>query len=247
MKTNMIHLGDCLELMVDIPDQSIDMILCDLPYGITSCKWDSRIPFDQLWAHYKRIIKPKGAIVLTASQPFTSALVMSNPKWFRCEWIWEKDNGTNFLDVNRKPFKVHESVLVFGKNSPTYYPQMTTGQRYNIKVNTHVRERLGDKNLKRIDTLNSGTRFPRTIVRFPSITSLPTEKGLHPTQKPVALFEYLIKTYTKEGETVLDNCAGSGTTAVACLNTKRNYICIEKDTKYFNVMLSRVKNYQLKI
>ncbi len=232
MKTNSLYHGDCLTVMKDIPDQSIDMILCDLPYGMTEFKWDSAIPLDQLWSHYKRIIKIHGAIVFTASQPFTSALVMSNPKWFRHEWIWEKDNGSNFMHVNRMPFRVHESVLVFSDSAPIYHPQMEKGKPY---IALHPGKfALNFRGKKRIPTMNDGFRYPRSIIKFN------TERGLHPTQKPVALFEYLIKTYTQKGETVLDSCAGSGTTAIACLNTNRNYICIEKDEKYFKVMQDRV-------
>jgi len=243
VKDNEIYLGDCLELMKDIPNNSIDMILCDLPYGITACKWDTVIPFTPLWTQYKRIIKPKGAVVLTASQPFTSALVMSNPKWFRYEWIWEKNNGTNFLDVKRKPFKVHENILIFSKNGSNYYPIKTKGHSHYTRVQTNVPEIIVDRSLTRIDTDNKGDRYPRSVQRFPSIGSRPDERGLHPTQKPVSLFEYLIKTYTLEGEVVLDNCAGSGTTAIASINTNRRYICMELDEKYYNVMKKRIESH----
>ena len=231
MENQLLH-GDCLVVMNDIADQSIDMILCDLPYGMTEFKWDSPIPLDELWTHYKRIIKLHGAIVLTASQPFTSALVMSNPQWFRHEWIWEKDAGSNFMHVNRMPFKVHESVLVFSNKAPVYYPQMRVGDPYSVSPSGKFASNYRGK--KRIPSFSNGTRYPRSVIKFNR------EGGLHPTQKPVALFEYLIKTYTQEGETVLDNCAGSGTTAVAAINTKRNYICIEIDEKYFNVMKERI-------
>ena len=227
--------------MKRIPDGSVDMILCDLPYGTTACKWDTIIPFEPLWEQYERIIKDNGAIVLTASQPFTSALVMSNPKRFRHEWIWEKDGGSNFALMKYQPMKEHESVLVFGKKSVEYHP---------IK-----QERIGSRKGKITTSFDSGRtdsvygsslgkgRFEVGELRFPrSIQRFTRERGLHPTQKPVALFEYLIKTYTNEGETVLDNCAGSFTTAVACDNTNRNWICIEKEEKYCNIGLTRIND-----
>jgi site-specific DNA-methyltransferase (adenine-specific) len=221
LELNKIYCGDCLEVMKDIDDKSIDMILCDLPYGTTACKWDTIIPFEPLWEQYKRIIKDNGAIVLTASQPFTSALVMSNPKMFKYEWIWEKDGGSNFATTKYQPMKEHENILIFGIGTLKYYQQK--------------QERIGSRKGKITKTIDSGRknsvygtqdggkkldvlelRTPRSIQRFNR------ERGLHPTQKPVALFEYLIKTYTNEGETVLDNCIGSGTTAIACINLNRN-------------------------
>ncbi len=222
--------------MKDIEDESIDMILCDLPYGTTACKWDIIIPFDKLWEQYKRIIKPKGAIVLTASQPFTSALVMSNPKWFRYEWIWYKNIGTNFLDANRKPLKIHEEILVFSKKLASYFPQKTFGKAYYQKQG-NVPEIIADKKLISIDTINYGDRYPTSVIKFKS------QRGLHPTQKPVSLFEYLIKTYTKENDLVLDNCAGSGTTAIACINTNRRYILMEKEPKYYEVINKRINDH----
>jgi site-specific DNA-methyltransferase (adenine-specific) len=231
--------GDCLEKMKDIPDKSIDMILCDLPYGTTACKWDTIIPFEPLWEQYKRIIKDNGAIVLTASQPFTSALVMSNVKMFKYEWIWEKDGGSNFATTKYQPMKEHENVLVFGKGT--------------IKYNQQKQERIGSRKGKVTKTVDSGRkdsvygtqeggkelevpelRTPRSIQRFTR------ERGLHPTQKPVALMEYLIKTYTNEGDLVLDNCMGSGTTGVACKNLNRNFIGIEKDPEYCEIAEKRI-------
>ena len=198
---NKIHNIECIEGMKQmIPDRSIDMILCDLPYGITSCRWDSVIPLDQLWEQYERIIKDNGAIVLTASQPFTSVLVTSNLKLFRYEWIWQKEQGVNFLLAKKQPLKVHESILVFSKRQTVYYPQMTRGKPY-ISGKGDSGEVTG--RVKKIQTKNEGYRYPKTILKFNR------ETGLHPTQKPVALFEYLIKTYTLPGELVLDNCAGS--------------------------------------
>jgi site-specific DNA-methyltransferase (adenine-specific) len=237
--------GDCLELMKDIPDKSIDMILCDLPYGTTACKWDTVIPFEPLWEQYKRIIKDNGAIVLTASQPFTSALVMSNPKWFKYEWIWEKNAGSNFASVRFQPMKEHENVLVFCKGTTTYnqqkqqriesgFSKQKTPLTFNRQSKDDVYGGLFTNNItkKHIDKL----RCPRSIQKFSR------ERGLHPTQKPVALMEYLIKTYTNENETVLDNCMGSGTTGIACKNINRNFIGIEKDDKYFEIANNRIND-----
>jgi site-specific DNA-methyltransferase (adenine-specific) len=228
--------GDCLDEMGYIPDKAIDMILCDLPYGTTGCSWDSIIDFRDLWAHYRRIIKPSGAIVLTSSQPFTSALVMSNPEWFRYEWIWEKEQGVNFQLVKHQPLKLHESILVFCKGPMAYNPQDTTAVN-RIKSN---KKKAGK--LEHIDLLTD--TYTQTVGNYPkSIIKYNRERGLHPTQKPVALFEYLIKTYTNPGELVLDNCAGSFTTAIACINTGRRYICIEKDEAYYNLGVNRIKDH----
>lgn len=250
---NKILHGDCLDLMKEIPDNSIDMILCDLPYGTTACKWDIIIPFDKLWEQYNRIIKHSGAIVLTASQPFTSALVMSNIRMFRYEWIWDKVQPTGALMAKKHPMKQHENVLVFYKKQPVYNRQMSDRKPKDIRVNA-IRNKLnqktnegydhvGTKIMKYSDDYDPTKINPKSIVSF---SKQPTrEKSLHPTQKPVALFEYLIKTYTNEWDLVLDNCAGSGTTAIACLNTHRNYICMEKDEEYFNKIIERVKNHRV--
>ena len=224
--------GDCLERMKEIPDKSIDMILCDLPYGTTQCKWDTIIPFEPLWQQYNRIIKDNGAIVLTASQPFTTTLINSNIKHFRYSWTWEKEQGVNFLMAKKQPLKVHEDVCVFSKRQTVYNPQMSEGKPY-ISSKGDSGEVTG--RVKKIQTKNKGTRYPRSIIQFKR------ETGLHPTQKPVALLEYLIKTYTLEGETVLDNCMGSGSTGVACINTGRNFIGIEKEEKYFEIAKSRIE------
>jgi len=241
--------GDCLEKMKDIPDGSIDMILCDLPYGTTACKWDTIIPFEPLWEQYKRIIKDNGAIVLTASQPFTSALVMSNPKMFKYCWTWKKSTSSNFLQSNYQPRKIHEDILIFSKGKASftknggkmnYFPQMW-GEAKNTNTNTTAGKSLKSWNGRMRDDYNivskndTGKRFPESIIEFK------TDKDkLHPTQKPVALFEYLIKTYTNEGDLVLDNCAGSGTTGVACKNTNRNYILIEKEPEYIDIINKRL-------
>ena len=242
MKKNSIHLGDCLELMKDIPDKSIDMILCDLPYGTTACKWDTIIPFDKLWEQYERIIKPNGAIVLTSSQPFTSALVMSNPKLFRYEWIWIKNRGSNFALANKMPIKEHESVLVFYKKLPTYNPiKQQRAESGKERVKTIINPSTVSENYGGI-VLQEGKIYDE--LRFPSSwQKFNCEVGLHPTQKPTELFEYLIKTYTNEGDLVLDNCAGSFTTAIAAINTNRNYICMEKDETYFNIGKNRIEKH----
>ena len=229
---NQVICGDCLEVMKDIPDKSVDMILCDLPYGTTACKWDTIIPFEPLWEQYERVTKDNGAIVLTASQPFTTVLINSNIKRFRYSWTWEKEQGVNFLMAKKQPLKVHEDVCVFSKRQTVYNPQMSEGKPY-ISSKGDSGEVTG--RVKKIQTKNKGTRYPRSIIQFKR------ETGLHPTQKPVALLEYLIKTYTLEGETVLDNCMGSGSTGVACVNTNRNFIGIEKDTKYFEIAKSRIE------
>lgn len=246
-----IYLGDCLELMKDIPDKSIDMILCDLPYGTTACKWDTIIPFEPLWKQYERIIKDNGAIVLTASQPFTSALVMSNIKMFKYEWIWEKSRSSNFMHSKFQPLKSHENVLIFSKfpsaqNSASknmnYNPQFTRGNPYNKGRNIidNMRHLQGGSKIGVCNINITGDRYPRSVQYF---VTAELEGKLHPTQKPVALFEYLIKTYTNEGDIVLDNCAGSFTTAIACLNTNRKYICMEKEKEYFEIGKNRIKNH----
>lgn len=243
LKINEVHQGDCLELMKFIPDKSIDAIISDPPYGTTACKWDTIIPFEPLWEQYKRIIKDNGAIVLTASQPFTSALVMSNIDMFKYEWIWEKNRGSNFATLKYSPMKEHESVLVFCKTTSKYYPikqerkgsgLSRTKYAYNI-TNTGKRDVMNGFEMKHPNhNGNNELRFPSSIQKFN------TEVGLHPTQKPLALFEYLIKTYTDEGDLVLDNCAGSFTTAIASENLKRNWICIEKEAKYCEIGAKRI-------
>ena len=241
LEINKIHCGDCLELMPQIEDKSIDMILCDLPYGTTNCKWDTIIPFDKLWEQYERIIKPNGAIVLTASQPFTSALVMSNPKIFRYEWIWEKTKASNFQLAKLNPLKFHENILVFYKKPPTYN-QLTLEDCY-IKSGrgTDVRQLKHCKDSK--DYVTTKTGYNRSIIKVAN----PSGKGHpHPTAKPIPLMETLIKTYTNENETVLDNCIGAGTTAIACKNTNRNFIGIEKEQKYVDIANDRINRIELK-
>ena len=232
--------GDCLERTGTIPDGSVDMVLTDPPYGTTACKWDSVIPFEPMWEQLKRVTKKNGAIVMTASQPFTSALVMSNVKMFKYEWIWGKNRGSNFGSVKYQPMKEHESVLVFGGKN--YYPikeprKGSGGDRVKYKFNgsnTGKREQYGSFVDNRKDHFESDLRFPSSIQKFN------TEVGLHPTQKPVALMEYLIKTYTNEGETVLDFTMGSGTTGVAAKKLGRSFIGIELDESYFNIAKERI-------
>ena len=233
--------GDCLELMKEIPEGSVDMILCDLPYGTTACKWDSVIPFEPLWENYKRVIKSNGAIVLTASQPFTSALVMSNPSMYKHEWIWIKNRGSNFANTVREPMKEHESVVFFSRGRWTYNKQMQerTGSGSD-RVKYEVAFKSESDNYRKFEGRDH-KKLPEK--RVPSSwQKFNTEVGLHPTQKPVALMEYLIRTYTNEGEAVLDNCMGSGTTGIACLNTGRKFIGIEKDDKYFEIAKQRIED-----
>ena len=239
---SLIH-ADCLDAMKYIESKSIDMILCDLPYGTTACKWDVVIPFEPLWEQYKRIIKDNGAIVLFGSQPFTSALVMSNPKMFKYDWTWEKSHPTGFALCKKRPLKYKEDILVFSKSQTIYNPQMWEGKP-NHGDNNYLKgltnNAQSQPNLKAVKTKKDGIKYPKDIIK---INSHNRADLLHPTQKPVALLEYLIKTYTLEGETVLDNCMGSFSTAIACLNTKRSFIGIEKDAHYFQVGKDRVEKY----
>ena len=235
--------GDCLELMDDIPDASVDMVLCDLPYGITQNKWDTVIPFDELWKAYDRVCKENAIIALFASQPFSSALVMSNPKMFRHEWIWIKNRGSNFANTVREPMKEHEHILIFSRGKWTYNKQMQerTGGGLSRVQYTLEKQTAKSSNYRRFDKPNrnqGNLRVPSSWQKFN------TEVGIHPTQKPVALCEYLIKTYTDEGETVLDNCMGSGSTGVACVNTGRDFIGIEIDPQYYTVAQTRIAEAQ---
>lgn len=320
-----LYYGDCLKEMKKIKDKSIDMILCDLPYGTTNCKWDIVIPFEELWEQYKRILKLDGTIVLFGSQPFTSELVHSNINWFSHSWVWEKEQGTNQLLCKVQPLKIHEDIVVFsrpdnydlnnfkelrnifknimikiGKNkkqiiddlgqgldhcfrcdslqwglpteknynrmigfynlkdvpeykllkemyekdfkgrSKVYNPQMTVGKSYTMKRNKKVEYNpITDNYMERTDTINKGERYPTTIIKF----NRELKNRFHPTQKPVALLEYLIKTYTNENDVILDNCMGGGSTGIACINTNRKFIGIEKDEKYYNVAKNRIEEH----
>ena len=245
----LIH-GDCLEKMKDIPDKSIDMILCDLPYGTTTCKWDVVIPFEPLWAQYKRIIKDRGAIVLFGSEPFSSYLRMSNIKQYKYDWIWYKNTTSGFALAKKQPMRNHEIASVFYNKQCTYYPikeardmneESKKRMEYAFTSTCGVNVQQGGITKVQFVPEDKELAYPKTVQRF---NSVPTSNGrLHPTQKPVALLEYLIKTYTLEGETVLDNCMGSGSTGVACINTNRNFIGIEKDDKYFEIASKRIEEH----
>ena len=239
-----ILLGDCLELMKDIPNGSIDMILCDLPYGTTACKWDVIIPFEPLWEQYKRIIKDRGAIVLFGSEPFSSYLRMSNIKQYKYDWKWDKVVGSNFVQAKKQPLRIYEDICVFYKKQPTYNPIMEERKKEN--------ERPSNKpalnNINGITSIKCPTigkmKYPVNKIEINRMSKeLNSSRIIHPTQKPVALLEYLIKTYTNEGELVLDNTAGSGTTAIACLNTNRQFIVMEKEQKYYDIILKRVADF----
>lgn len=284
---NKIILGDCLEVMKNISDGSVDMILCDLPYGTTQCKWDIQISLSSLWDEYYRITKQNAAMVFTASQPFTSALVMSNPKFFKYTWVWEKSKATGYLNAKKMPMRAHEDICVFYRKPPIYNPQMTEGKPYDkgiahrptdvygsqgekniTKKKDEFRElsvedlksKLHEKDLDQVGTKEelvdrlaratvpaievhvknkTGLRYPRTVQYFKTAES--EGKVQHPTQKPVELFEYLIRTYTNEGDVVLDNCIGSGTTALAAIKSKRNFIGIENSEEYLNISRTRIE------
>ena len=237
-----IRQGDCLELMKEIPDTSIDMILCDLPYQETGNKWDKFVNLEQLFNEYRRIIKDDGCIALNGTFKFGTHLMNIAPDLYKYEWVWEKDNGTNAPNVNLQPFRVHEYIFIFGKGRVTngnripmkYYPQKTKGKPYKQKSGRMSENWKGG--LNNIITDNKdGLRHPKTIQKFNR------DRGYHPTQKPVALLEYLIKTYTNEGDTVLDNCMGSGSTGVACINTNRDFIGYELNEEYFNIAQNRLR------
>ena len=229
--------GDCLELMKQIPDGSVDMILCDLPYGTTQNSWDSVIDLAALWSQYERICS--GPIVLTAQTPFDKVLGVSNIKFLKYEWVWEKTHPTGHLNAKRAPMKAHENVLVFYKKQPIYNPIKTSGHKRKTATKRHdFTETYGKQTFDELP-YDSTERYPRSVLVFPSDKQ--TSK-LHPTQKPVALMEYMIRTYTNEGMTVLDNCMGSGTTGVACANTGRKFIGIEMDEKYFEIAKNRVES-----
>lgn len=240
-----IHHGDCLEVMAGLPDASVDMILCDLPYGTTACNWDTVIPFEPLWAQYRRVAKRNAAIVLTATMPFTAALVMSNPAEFRYRWVWDKVNRiTGFLDAKKRPLRVVEDVCVFYGAQPTYVPQKWQGEPYKAWHGPKAAKPAGsavyqEQITSTLTDCSDGMRYPQDLLRIKA-DNRGAEGRVHPTQKPVALMEYLIRTYTQEGETVLDNCMGSGTTGVACANTGRRFIGIERDDKYFAIASERI-------
>jgi site-specific DNA-methyltransferase (adenine-specific) len=232
-----LYLGNCLDILPTLTDNSVDMVLVDLPYGTTACSWDSIIPLDELWNQYNRVCKDNAAMVFTTAQPFTTVLASSNLENFRYEWIWEKPQGTNPMNAKVMPLKSHENILVFYRKKPMYNPQMWYSTPYSgfSSETSKIGEVYGEAKSKHRDN-PEGSRYPKTVLKFKQ------QKGLHPTQKPVDLMEYLIKTYTNEGDTVLDNTMGSGTTGVACVNTCRNFIGIEKEEKYFKIAEDRINN-----
>ena len=239
--------ADCFDVFPFIEDKSIDAIICDLPYGTTACKWDSILPLDKLWAEYKRVLKDDGCIILTASQPFTSALVMSNPKMFKYEWIWKKTRYSGNLNATRMPLKAHESVLIFAKGKTKYFPIKTEAPEHLIDKRKTINPSIvkdggaynGSKGFVNIRKKDDGTRYPISVQEFKN----PNNNSLHPTQKPIELMEYLVKTYTNEGDMVLDNTMGSGTTNLACIKLNRKSIGIEKEKQYYDVAVRRASQY----
>lgn len=237
MINKVIH-GDCLDVMQDIPSNSIDMILCDLPYGTTQNKWDVIIPLDKLWEQYERIIKDNGMICLTSAEPFTSTLITSNKKLFKYDLIWDKKLSSGFLNAKRMPLRRHEQILCFYKKLPPYNPEMVTRGKVRKKgITTETGKHTSNYGKFDNSVVENNEYYPTSIIE---VSNANRKDKLHPTEKPLELFEYLIKTYTNEGDLVLDNTAGSGTTAVACIRFNRNYICIEKEEKYYHLIQKRV-------
>lgn len=235
MKNTLFH-GDCLELLDDLPSDSVDLICADLPYGTTNCKWDTCIPLDALWEKLKRIAKDDTAIVLFAQTPFDKVLGVSNLPMLKYEWIWEKTNATGFFNAKKMPMKAHENVLVFYKKLPTYNPQKTTGHVRRTAGRNAVKSEVYGKAVKKTH-YDSTDRFPRSVQVFPHDKQ---RKPLHPTQKPEALLEYIVKTYSNKGDVVLDFCMGSGTAGVAAVKLGRQFIGIEKEQKYFDIAMQRI-------
>ena len=232
----MLFEGGCLEVIPTLGDGKIDMLLCDLPYGLSSRnKWDIRLPLDRLWEQWLRVVKEDGAIVLTATEPFTSLLVMSQPKLFKYDLIWEKPLATGFLNANRMPLRSHEQVLVFYRRAPTYNPQKTPGKPYRLTRRSDTSNYKEVRDLHHETVNESGDRHPKSVLRFAA-----DRKKLHPTQKPVALFEWLVRTYTEPGQVVLDPCAGSGTTGVACQEAGRRWVLVEQEPKYCQIAAERL-------
>jgi site-specific DNA-methyltransferase (adenine-specific) len=234
----MIHLGDCLDIMPNIGNESCDLILADLPYGTTYGKWDSIIPMNKLWEQYRRIAKPHAAIVLFAAQPFTSLLIVSNLAMFRCEWIWDKKNGANFANTSHQPLKQHESIIVFGREKPRYFPQKIAGQINHKQGKSQTRNCETQIINTRSDDDLSGMKFPKSILYFPKHSS---NSRNHPTEKPIDLLRYLIRTYSKENDLVMDNTMGSGSTGVAAVLENRNFIGIEKEPRFFEIAEKRIE------
>lgn len=236
--TYTLYQGDCLEVLPTLAAQSVDAVICDPPYGTTACAWDSVIPLAPMWEQLKRVIKPRGAIVLFAAQPFTSALVMSNAAWFRHTWVWRKPMGTNYLNANRDPMKNHEDVIVFANGYTTYNPQKRKSVAYRATSGS-VGDFIRDKTVGGWVTENSGERFPLSVIDFDQ-----AQNSLHPTQKPLDLMRYLVRTYTNPGDTVLDFTMGSGSTGVAAIMEGRNFIGIELDARYYRIAERRIANAQ---
>lgn len=240
---NEIHLGDCLDVMQSIPDASVNMVLCDLPYGTTSCAWDTVLPFDKLWKEYRRVCKSGAAIVLFGQEPFSSQLRMSNLKDYRYDWYWEKERLTNVAQVKKRAGKTVETISVFYDKQCTYNPQMQehNGPKRSNKVKQGTQGSIiSGNNMPVKEYVDTGLRYPTQVLKF---TRDILKSNLHPTQKPVSLCEFLIKTYTNECDTVLDNCIGSGTTAIAAMNTFRNFIGIELNVEYYNIATSRIAKH----
>lgn len=245
MKTNTIYNLDCLEGMKDIPDNFVDAIICDLPYGTTRNSWDSIIPFDALWNHYRRIIKNNGIIILFGQGMFTAKLMMSNPTWWRYNLIWNKTQPSGFLNARRMPLRAHEDICVFYKRLPSYNPIMTKGERKVSSAASKVKcVKTSNYGSHKLIDYDSNKRFPTSIIRVAKDIQ---HSAIHPTQKPVALIEWLINTYTNKGDIILDNCSGSGTTAVACMNTDRRYICYEKEPTYYYLSIERIEKHKKEI
>jgi len=248
---NTLYHDDCFNILPNIEDNSIDAIICDLPYGATKCKWDSILPLDKLWLHYKRIIKPNGPIILFGQTPFDKVLGCSNLEMLKYEWIWEKTQATGFYNSKKMPMKAHENILVFYENPPTYNPQKTQG---HAPVNTYTKKQkvqnetqVYGKGNKDVSGGGNTDRFPRSVIVFPSDKQKTKMDGtIHPTQKPLALLEYLVKTYTNEGDLVLDNTMGSGTTIVACEKLNRKSIGIEKEKLYYDITIKRLLQIKTK-
>ena len=248
MEIDNIYNMDCLEGMKQIPDGTIDAVICDLPYGTTVCKWDVVIPFEPLWEQYHRVCKPNAPILLFGAEPFSSALRMSNINEFRYDWVWEKTIFPNFMFIKKQPCRLHELISVFYRKQPTYNPQMREGVPYTDKRTVRLSQRGDDigtlmGQTKKLPLDNKGERYPSTVIRFSNSNT----DNIHPTQKPVDLLRYLVLTYTNEGDTVLDNCMGSGTTAIACIKERRHFIGFELSKEYFDKAVKRIKAEQAQL
>lgn len=249
IELNRIYNEDCLEGMKRIPDGSVDCIICDLPYGTTQCKWDIVIPFDKLWEQYKRVIKPNGAIILFASEPFASYLRLSNLDWYKYDWVWDKRHPTGQLNAKKQPLRQHEVVCVFYQKQCIYNPMMHANRLSRSFVGKiHKSQKMSDNYGQQYDYISDihseSKSYPRSIIIQTSVIGNSHEKVAHPTQKPIALLEYLIKTYSNECDIILDNCMGSGTTAIACINTNRKFIGFELDKEYYDLSIKRIKQIE---